>query len=1061
LLHIHNSSARSNIPRRQDISSWQNINADDYNAKIRKRFLKRKAAVVAYFTTDSSLADLAATYRMPPQLIQKLAARCLLPHEDGKPWGFRALLPGSHAGDTSNGHQAPNEHDETPPLEGADETDEETGHAITSKLPSIHNGARQTGPIPMLPAEETAPINGEEVIDDETTADAEPALDEEDAEELPEHEITNKILLEDADATIVSDDEPSHEEAHDTIPVEEASLDEAPAAIEETPLDTIPAEEHPEAAVSPDEEQADEDATEVLPEKLGDISINADETDQLPSLTLAPTNGTALAPRPAMGIAIPSILKPGSRKKAVPRALIRRDLDGLHTVARQRRLVRHRLERKAQKKDNRGRLSRVLSLSILTAMLLAILIPLGVGLQAYNVYSNVNNIARDGINQLMSVKDLFAAAKDDPMGTLDTEKLQSAKTSFKKAESNFLQLQQIVERQDIQQLVNQVSPDYAKQLNGARHLIRVALDVSRMGMELTDVGIIGANILHGSPLADDQNQAPLISVDNATTISGTLTHTLFYMDDIQKEMGQVKLEDLPISKQQGKQMTDMLEQMPGLRSKLVEMQSQLTPLFWLLGVGKERRFLIQTMDRGELRPGGGFTGLFGVLTVNNGRVSPFSLRDVLLIDYGGNDVAIGRPAPAEYRWMNFGNWGLRDSNLSADYPTTANLNMRVFQEEGGGPVDGNIAFTPAFIAHILEVAGPIEVTDYKETVNAQNLEQRLHYYQQDPAGIAKQKQITGDGSNQARKGFTTLVGKLLMEKVRKLPTAKLMDVIKNATKDLESHDLQVYFTDPTAQRWLSDRGYSGSVDSYTKNDGFMLNQANISISKASSMVHTTEHDDIVLDANGGALHTLTVTLTYKQTGNVYGFDTYADYMRIYAPQNAQYRWGHGFDSGQSLCTATTKPADPKPPTKPGDPKPPDPKPEEQGCSKYKTSFPDDARYCPSGNYDLGNRGMNTPWPYDKLGGPTSSNSDLGGHMMWGGLTVTPKNCISDITISWYVPKAVKFDAQGKPSYQVFVQKQGGYTPTIELNVDASALKGGKTFQIKEDIVKDTLFTMPS
>ena len=75
-----------------------------------------------------------------------------------------------------------------------------------------------------------------------------------------------------------------------------------------------------------------------------------------------------------------------------------------------------------------------------------------------------------------------------------------------------------------------------------------------------------------------------------------------------------------------------------------------------------------------------------MLSIQNGRVSPFTLRDVALLDYDGNGTELGRHAPPQYSWMNFGNWGLRDSNLSGDYPTTAQINMQVFQEEGAVPL---------------------------------------------------------------------------------------------------------------------------------------------------------------------------------------------------------------------------------------------------------------------------------------------------------------------------------------------------------------------------------------
>src|SRR5579864_1576973 len=63
-------------------------------------------------------------------------------------------------------------------------------------------------------------------------------------------------------------------------------------------------------------------------------------------------------------------------------------------------------------------------------------------------------------------------------------------------------------------------------------------------------------------------------------------------------------------------------------------------------------------------------------------------------------------------------------------PSSWKTCMQVFQDEGGGPVDGDISFTPTLISDILTVTGPIVVAEYGETITAQNLEDRLHYYQQ-------------------------------------------------------------------------------------------------------------------------------------------------------------------------------------------------------------------------------------------------------------------------------------------------------------------------------------------
>src|SRR5579884_3296169 len=55
----------------------------------------------------------------------------------------------------------------------------------------------------------------------------------------------------------------------------------------------------------------------------------------------------------------------------------------------------------------------------------------------------------------------------------------------------------------------------------------------------------------------------------------------------------------------------------------------------ILGIGQPARYLVLFMDRSELRPGGGFQGNFGILTMDGGRPStsaPLTLQDVYQLD---------------------------------------------------------------------------------------------------------------------------------------------------------------------------------------------------------------------------------------------------------------------------------------------------------------------------------------------------------------------------------------------------------------------------------------------
>jgi hypothetical protein len=739
-----------------------------------------------------------------------------------------------------------------------------------------------------------------------------------------------------------------------------------------------------------------------------------------------------------------------------------------HKVVHANRMVRKHWVRSVQNQRKQRRGYRIISAVVVAALLFVILIPVGSGLAAYNAYTHIRGVALDGVNNLLAVKNLIPVSKSDPTAALNADKLHQAQNDLNQAESDFIELQQLVNRPDIATAIQQFAPEYSNKLGMARNLVQVGLDVSRMGNELIGVALLGADILHGSPLSSGSSK-PLITVADISDAEGAMVHAQYYINDIQAQMSQVSVNDLPISAKQKTELASVLTLLPKAQSIITQVQGLTGIVSWLLGIGHQRRFLIQTMDNAELRPSGGFTGQYGIFQIQDGRMAPFSLQDVTELDYAGNGVELYRPAPQQYRsWMTFGFWGLRDANLSGDYPTSAKLAMQVFQEEGGGPVDGDISFTPALISHVLDVTGPIRVPEYHETITAKNLEDKLHYYQQNQQAIQVQRQKTGTNNAATRKAFTSLLGKILLDKVRHLSIKQLMSVMQLAVKDIQSHDLEIYFSDPQAEAWLVAHGYADGMDSFAKQDGFMVVQSNISISKASQYVHTTEQDNVTLDAQGGATHNLTITLDYKQTGPVYGYDTYADYIRVYAPPNAQLLSGDGFDTGKPLCGPVGTGGGPGGGTggTPGGPGPgkgtgggP------SGCDQYKTMFPSNARNCPSGDYSLGQnayvpgKGF-TFWPIDGLGAPTELTSDMPGRSMWGGLTVTPKNCTSSITLSWYVPHVVRHIA-GQSPYALLVQKQGGYIPTVQITVDASAIKGLKPFNFNGSLIADRAFSLPA
>jgi len=669
-------------------------------------------------------------------------------------------------------------------------------------------------------------------------------------------------------------------------------------------------------------------------------------------------------------------------------------------------------------RPRRAKLIRSIAIPLFLLFLSAAIIPavmaFNYGMGAYTTYTALRSEAYDGIQHLLNVKTVFSGLNSHATGFLDLGKLHLAQKEFNAAHKDFQQVQFTLDHAAIIATVVQYFPQYRSQVITVHAISQIGIDITNIGQELIHSATILAPTFRG-PLLNAANE-PLVTPAMLELVGATIDHILPILSDIQAQSHMFSLEALPVnvSAHQRAQLEQLLQALPQAQADLIQARDLLGAAGWMLGVNEPRAFLVQTMDRAELRPTGGFTGQFGELSIKGGRVAPFSLKDISLVEYVDNSPTLGMVALPQYRdWWPFANWGLRDSNLSADFPTSAQIAINKYKSEIGHHVDGVIMFTPFLIEHILQIIGPIQVPGYNDTITAQNLEERLHYYQQDNTGLAKQVvNQPGDTTTSSRKRFTSLLAQLLVNRVRHAPPDEIIAIARQMLYDLKTKDLQIYVSNQQVEALLVQFGDAAQVDRSTAHDGLYVVQANISASKASQFVRTIMHDTVTLNTDGGATHVMQMRLVYNQVGPVYGYDTYRDYVRVYVPPTSKFLWGDGFDTGKPLCGAYYPAC---PPT---------------------DVYPKQELLCPAGQFQPGaaapslvdENGGN--WhPLDTVGPPTNFQSDEPGRAMFGGWVVVPKNCTMTIALSWYVPP----DGHTTP-YTLLVQRQAGTFPELDLTI---------------------------
>ncbi|MGZ3646869.1 MAG: DUF4012 domain-containing protein, partial [Ktedonobacteraceae bacterium] len=318
----------------------------------------------------------------------------------------------------------------------------------------------------------------------------------------------------------------------------------------------------------------------------------------------------------------------------------------------------------------------------------------------------------------------------------------------------------------------------------------------------------------------------------------------------------------------------------------------------MLGMGQPAHYLIEVLDSTELRPGGGFIGNYGILTLVNGSVNGAYITDTSLLDIPYMTSGHVIPYPDAYRWFHLAprSWSLRDANLDADFPTVARYSEQNYWLEGGRePLQGVIAITPALIQHILEITGPIAVPEYHETITANNLIDRIHYHQL-AASEGSGTVPASDGHSSQRKHFTALLAEHLLARIHQATGSDIKKLAMLAFNSLYTKDLQIYLNSIAAESILQSFHLDASLQAPSRGDSLFVVDANIAGNKANSFIINTLVDQVTIDAQGNAIHHTTIKYAWTIPGSIYGPSVYRDYVRVYVPPGSILYKQEGWDA---------------------------------------------------------------------------------------------------------------------------------------------------------------------
>jgi hypothetical protein len=275
------------------------------------------------------------------------------------------------------------------------------------------------------------------------------------------------------------------------------------------------------------------------------------------------------------------------------------------------------------------------------------------------------------------------------------------------------------------------------------------------------------------------------------------------------------------------------------------------PLAAILGWDAPRRYLVLTQNPAEIRPTGGYTGSYGILAFDKGRITEAMFRDIYQLDLPWDYPFIKGPQELHDHLLGEEQpWQLADANWSPDFPTSARDAIRLYENESDDTrIDGVLAISTYTIDRLLELTGPITVPGYDITVAPG--ETTLKLMQAIWSAAA--------GGSTDRKAVLGPFAQVLFARLLALPPQSWATLAGDAETYRRERLLLAWFEDPAAQRLVEEAGFDGAV---RQDPGDFVYPVDSNVAPTSKLnAVTTRSLDLAvqIDEYGNAVNRLEVT----------------------------------------------------------------------------------------------------------------------------------------------------------------------------------------------------------
>ncbi len=301
----------------------------------------------------------------------------------------------------------------------------------------------------------------------------------------------------------------------------------------------------------------------------------------------------------------------------------------------------------------------------------------------------------------------------------------------------------------------------------------------------------------------------------------------------------------------------------------------------ITAVNGKKSYLVLLQNNLELRPTGGFIGSYAKFDFEAGKLAAIKVDDIYNLDGALKDVI---EPPSELKSdLGVTRWYLRDSNFDPDFPTSARQADFFFKKEAGENVNGVIALDLAASGNLLNAVGGLDLPEYGEAVDGDNLFERA----------ISHAEVGFFPGSQAKKNYLTALQTQLFNKIFYLSKQNWPAIIKALGESLEQKHILVYLFDPGAFSYLASSNWSGVMPRAAEakegesNDFLAAIEANLGANKSNYFLERKYNLETQISKEGQISHNLRINYKNNSPSEVFPAGRYKNRLRLYVPLGAR------------------------------------------------------------------------------------------------------------------------------------------------------------------------------